>query len=222
MTQSFSDVPLLRGFAFEGVANRDSLSYIPQYGLEEDIPTILRGTLRYPGFSRVVDVFKRVGLLSLEPLNELPSSWTGLVEACMRRDGSTVSVDDALRTTLAGAADADVAEVLSTMHECVTFRFLHLFALTARLLSLALLPSPDGVEPVDLPALPSAPAAPLDLLSTLLANRLRYLPGERDAVVLHHEVTTRSSAGDDELFTSTLVQVRNSYCLSNCEERDGY
>lgn len=63
--------------------------------------------------------------------------------------------------------------------------------------------SPDA----SLPPLPEAPAAPIDLLSTILANRLAYKPGERDAVVLAHEVTTESADGQAELFTSSLVQV---------------
>ena len=81
---------------------------------------------------------------------------------------------------------------------------LNLFPLLCRL---ALLSS--SRVPTDLPPLPSAALAPLDYLSILLAHQLRYHPGERDAVVLHHEVTTRSSEGHDELFTSTLVQVRS-------------
>lgn len=47
--------------SFEGYANRDSLSYRDVYGLE-DIPTIFRGTLRKPGFSRSWDVFVKLGM----------------------------------------------------------------------------------------------------------------------------------------------------------------
>lgn len=45
---------------FEGYANRDSLNYRSVYGLD-DIPTIYRGTLRRPGFSRAWDVFVKLG-----------------------------------------------------------------------------------------------------------------------------------------------------------------
>ena len=45
---------------FEGYANRDSLNYRSVYGLD-DIPTIYRGTLRKPGFSRSWDVFVKLG-----------------------------------------------------------------------------------------------------------------------------------------------------------------
>ena len=52
----------VEGFGeFEGYANRDSLSYRSLYGLE-NIPTMYRGTLRRPGFSKSWDVFVKLGL----------------------------------------------------------------------------------------------------------------------------------------------------------------
>jgi len=46
---------------FEGYANRDSLSYIEKYGLQ-DISTIYRGTLRRPGFCRAWDLLVQLGV----------------------------------------------------------------------------------------------------------------------------------------------------------------
>jgi saccharopine dehydrogenase-like NADP-dependent oxidoreductase len=46
---------------FEGYANRDSLKYIEKYNLH-GIPTIYRGTLRRPGFSKAWDVFVQLGV----------------------------------------------------------------------------------------------------------------------------------------------------------------
>lgn len=46
---------------FEGYANRDSLSYIEKYGLE-DLSTIYRGTLRRPGFCRAWDLLVQLGV----------------------------------------------------------------------------------------------------------------------------------------------------------------
>ncbi len=45
---------------FEGYANRDSLKYIEKYNLQ-GIPTIYRGTLRRPGFSKAWNVFVQLG-----------------------------------------------------------------------------------------------------------------------------------------------------------------
>ncbi|MGQ8337332.1 saccharopine dehydrogenase family protein [Sunxiuqinia sp. A32] len=52
----------IEGFgAFEGYANRDSLKYIDRYHLQ-GVPTIYRGTLRRPGFSRAWNVFVQLGM----------------------------------------------------------------------------------------------------------------------------------------------------------------
>ncbi len=46
---------------FEGYANRDSLSYRSIYGIE-DIPTLLRGTLRKAGYCEAWNVFVQLGM----------------------------------------------------------------------------------------------------------------------------------------------------------------
>ncbi|HSY75772.1 MAG TPA: saccharopine dehydrogenase C-terminal domain-containing protein, partial [Bacteroidia bacterium] len=46
---------------FEGYANRDSLSYRPIYGIE-NIPTLIRGTLRMPGYCEAWNVFVQLGM----------------------------------------------------------------------------------------------------------------------------------------------------------------
>ncbi len=46
---------------FEAYANRDSLSYREVYGLK-NIPTLLRGTLRMPGFTEAWDIFVQMGM----------------------------------------------------------------------------------------------------------------------------------------------------------------
>jgi saccharopine dehydrogenase-like NADP-dependent oxidoreductase len=46
---------------FEAYANRDSLSYREVYGLKE-IPTLLRGTLRRPGYCESWDLFVELGM----------------------------------------------------------------------------------------------------------------------------------------------------------------
>ncbi len=43
--------------------NRDSIPYIELYGIEET-KTIMRGTLRYPGWSQIIDVMKKLGLFT--------------------------------------------------------------------------------------------------------------------------------------------------------------
>ncbi len=57
---------------FEGYPNRDSLQYIDIYGLK-GIQTMLRGTLRYPGWCKTMYNIRKLGLLELDeqPLHDL-------------------------------------------------------------------------------------------------------------------------------------------------------
>ena len=54
-------IDVLEAGAFEGYANRDSLSYREAYDLA-NIPTIFRGTLRRPGYCEAWNVFVQLGM----------------------------------------------------------------------------------------------------------------------------------------------------------------
>lgn len=115
-------MPIIRGFALEGLPNRDSIQYLKEYGLPEDLPTILRGTLRYPGFARVVDVMRRIGLLEIAtPLSA--SAWEDVVDRCLELKG--LAGGESRRTSIAGLMEASEAkdklldEVLETLAGCV-------------------------------------------------------------------------------------------------------
>lgn len=60
---------------FDGYPNRDSLSYRKVYGLEE-IPTMLRGTLRRAGFCKAWDVFVQLGMTDDSFQIDLPQGTT--------------------------------------------------------------------------------------------------------------------------------------------------
>lgn len=54
---------------FEAYPNRDSLSYAETYGLQ-DAATLVRGTLRYPGWCDTLNACVNLGLLSDEPAGD--------------------------------------------------------------------------------------------------------------------------------------------------------
>ena len=81
LLKSAKDVSVMKGFAIEGYANRDSLKYISSYNLDSfTLKTMFRGTLRYKGFSSLMDSLKGIGLLStsLLPKNGM-TSWVNLL-----------------------------------------------------------------------------------------------------------------------------------------------
>lgn len=85
---------------FEGYPNRDSISYIDIYSIPET-KTMIRGTLRYPGWCRTLKAITDLGLLSLEERDLDGMTYNDLV-----RDLTGSSQDD-LRTAVREAADLD-------------------------------------------------------------------------------------------------------------------
>jgi len=66
----FRDMHMLTvpgGGDFEAYPNRDSLAYREIYGLGDGLRTLLRGTLRNPGWCDTMHHFRQVGLLDVEP-----------------------------------------------------------------------------------------------------------------------------------------------------------
>lgn len=69
----------------------------------------------------MVNVFKQLGLLSLEPLDSAPTNWEETTDLCLRRAGHQITDRDsrlAAIVRLSGSSDTRLAEdVLSTLEE---------------------------------------------------------------------------------------------------------
>jgi len=59
--------------------NRDSVIYIEDYGIEE-VKSIMRGTLRLPGWCETLDAMKKLGLLDNQPMQLEGRSYFNLIE----------------------------------------------------------------------------------------------------------------------------------------------
>ncbi|KAG6328213.1 hypothetical protein ID866_10876 [Astraeus odoratus] len=209
----FPNVPVEGGEAlnFEGIANRDSLPYVGTYGLGEmsGLRTVVRGTLRYPGFADLMDAFKSIGLLSLTPPSSHSSplcGWTDLTRFALQHKLGVHIPDD--YTSIRSA----LLDVLQGGKESAE-------KLAETLAWFGILPAPvppRSLSDTDILTLPkplSPTAAPIDLFAQVLTHKLRYAPGERDMVVLAHEIVVvpEGQAGahrigsNAEVHTSTLI-----------------
>ena len=66
--QAAKPLPLFTGLSLEGYPNRDALQYEALYHLEKDSPKdMLRGTIRYKGYSELMAAFHAIGLLNADP-----------------------------------------------------------------------------------------------------------------------------------------------------------
>ncbi|OAD69755.1 hypothetical protein PHYBLDRAFT_116084 [Phycomyces blakesleeanus NRRL 1555(-)] len=173
-----------KGFVFEGLANRDSLSYVDTYGLGDlsDMDTMFRGTLRYQGYSDVLYGFKKLGFLDQTSQLSKCTSWVYI----LKKGENTQDRTDAMVLKLGLPKDHPMVEkVLDAMQA---------------------LSSPQ-MNQVQFPQ----NVSPLDAFSVLLAHQLQYLPGERDMVAMHHEFGIEHSSGKKETVTSTLIHYGNDH-----------
>lgn len=160
----------------EAYPNRDSLGYIEAFGLEH-VRTMVRGTLRYPGFS---DVWRQIVKLGLP--NE------DLVIPDMRARTYADVVEMFLPMVTTGPAlEERVARFLGvspTGHLIQTMRWLGLF-------------SRERVRTEGTTA-----AA---MMVDLLGDRLALAPDGRDMVILQHDLSVRYEDERTERIASTMV-----------------
>ncbi|UOR07255.1 saccharopine dehydrogenase NADP-binding domain-containing protein [Hymenobacter aerilatus] len=144
---------------FEGYPNRDSLSYRPLYGLT-DIPTMLRGTLRRPGYCAAWHALVQLGLTddSVRLGNAATLPWSEVVAGCLHALPTPhESVADQAATYLQFAPNSPEMQLLT---------WLGIFS-----------PEPVGL----------ANATPAQLLEHLLLQKWALQPHDRDMVVMQHQ-----------------------------------
>ncbi|MFO7866532.1 MAG: saccharopine dehydrogenase C-terminal domain-containing protein [Candidatus Aminicenantes bacterium] len=110
--KSTSRIPVENIGELEGYPNRNSLSYIDLYGTRK-VKTMLRGTLRYPGWCEFMDMAQSTGLLREEEMDWFGFSCRDFVR---RVSGNRESGD--IRAELASTYELDSD---STFIQCLDF-----------------------------------------------------------------------------------------------------
>lgn len=152
----------LPGFALEGFPNRDSTQYSELYGLGKELNTLLRGTIRYSGFSECMREMQLLGLIDTQPHPMLHPSGP---EITWRQ----------LITNLLGLADSSI------FYDNLQQRLADRIGNIDGIIKLGLLE--------ELPV--KKCNTPLDTLSNYLTTKLQYSENERDLVILRHELIVR-------------------------------
>ncbi|EJD00287.1 uncharacterized protein FOMMEDRAFT_126943 [Fomitiporia mediterranea MF3/22] len=192
LRSNIPQLPISDVLQLEGLPNRDSLSYSTTYDLHKSqgLRTLFRGTLRYPGFSSLLHSFKHLGLLDTEDTARKLQihSYSDLIRASVEDlTGVAINANDSASFTsairdLIRSNNNESEEELEDLFEAIRW-----------------LSHPGGTgdyssSSLRLPDPPKEAKAPIDLFATLLSHKLAYKPGERDLVVLHHEIITSSSS----------------------------
>jgi hypothetical protein len=174
------------GYEFEAYPNRNSLPYIETYGLA-GVRTMLRGTLRNPGWCETLKAIADLGVLkddAVKPIGGLtPAGW---LRAYVPARGMT-EVSDISDRVPSGSLRADAAARLGLeeSHPILErFAWLGFF----------------DEKPIGLDA-----GSNLDILAKQMLDRMAYKPGERDMVVLHHEFLAEYPGKPARKIFSTLI-----------------
>ncbi|RZF48102.1 hypothetical protein LSTR_LSTR002168 [Laodelphax striatellus] len=161
LMKSARGLDFLPGFALEGFPNRDSIRYAELYGIAAEAHTVFRGTLRFSGYVRTIQALQKLGLIDPNP------------HPCLHPKGPEISWREFI-CSLVGLSHSDIfyENLLKKVSDCVGI---------------------DQLAPLeDLGILDDNPVikynTPLDTLSHYLSNRLAYGEGERDVVILRHEL----------------------------------
>lgn len=142
---------------FEGYPNRDSLSYRKIYGLE-NIPTLLRGTLRKVGFCEAWNVFVQIGVTDdsyeVEALDQMTNR--DFINAFLKYE-DTQSVEDKL---------CDYTKIKRGSETFEKLKWLGIF---------------------DKTPLPIKVGSPAMVLQALLEKKLGLEEGDKDMIVMQHQ-----------------------------------
>jgi saccharopine dehydrogenase-like NADP-dependent oxidoreductase len=160
---------------FEAYPNRDSLSYRKQYNLE-GIPTLLRGTLRKPGFCQSWDILVQLGLTDDTYVLSFP-------ENCTNRQF--------LNSFLPNHHGEDITESIIQYLPGITDTALK------NLVWLGLL------EEKPLPKFKGSPAA---ILQAILEEKWVLKESDHDLVVMQHQFVINTSLGDKSLISSLVLE----------------
>lgn len=170
------------GQRYEYYYNRDSVKFRELQRVPE-VRTIVRGTYRYPGWCRMMQLFAEHGVVADKPVDGLG----GLPV----REGALRSVGlggDPAAWASAGAARAAVAGLLGVGEDHDT---------VARLEWVGYF---DGEL-----RLPEGTRSALDVMGFLFDRSLQYAPKERDMIVMRHTFEVERASGMRETVTSTLI-----------------
>nr|CAH7757252.1 unnamed protein product [Callosobruchus chinensis] len=161
LMRAAKQLDFLPGFNLEGFPNRDSIPYAKYYGIE-DATTILRGTLRYHGFSQAARELQSVGLLDTQQHPALHSqgpeiTWRHLICNLLGLEDDTILLGN-LRSKIVERTGSEFSVEL--------------------LEELGLLDDKLVVKK----------GSPLDTLTHYLTSMLSLGKDERDLVILRHDI----------------------------------
>lgn len=178
LMSAVQDLDFLPGFALEGFPNRDSTNYRELYGIQ-NAETILRGTLRFKGFTETIQALQFLGLIDPNPNpilhpNGPEITWRSLICNFLGLPNESIFYENLKRKLVERVNSEErvrAIEELGLLEEDLVLKL----------------------------------NTPLDTLSHYLSKKLRFGHNERDLVILRHDIGIRWPDGKRELRGVNMV-----------------
>ncbi|GFO42771.1 alpha-aminoadipic semialdehyde synthase, mitochondrial [Plakobranchus ocellatus] len=161
LLDAVKDLNFMPGFNIEGFPNRDSTMYASEYGIQS-AHTILRGTIRYKGFSEAVRSLIAMGMFETRP------------DALLHPDGPEITWKEYMCSQFDKSGDILADSLKDLIYERVKRDETKLNCIV----NLGLL-SEDKID---------KKGSPIGTLSNYLSKKLSYAPHERDMILMRHDV----------------------------------
>ncbi|KAM4572882.1 alpha-aminoadipic semialdehyde synthase, mitochondrial isoform 1-T2 [Odontesthes bonariensis] len=195
LMDSSTSMDFLPGFSLEGFPNRDSTKYAEPYGIQT-AHTLIRGTLRFKGFSRAMTGLVKLGLINTEPSpilqpTSLPISWKELL--CQQMGLSSSVSQETFEEAVYDCIGQD-------QFRMDTLRWFEM-------LSDELVPHADST---------------LAALAKHLEAKLPFDKGERDMIIMRNDVGIRHPTGELETKHISLVVYGDPNSFSAMAKTVGY
>ena len=174
-------IPGLADYAF--YPNRDSLSYMTLYGLE-NIPTFIRTTLRHPSFCRAWKYIIKAGLTSEARTSLLSSGATLTFRECLDKNIAAHTENKNFDEFLERSVEASNKLLVKEL-----FGYLGLLS----------------EAPI-----PSTANCMADVLQFTLENKLSLLPLDKDMIVMLHEFEYNINGHTSMIKSSLVVKGENN------------
>lgn len=190
-------LPKLPAFALERLPNRDSLQYGDLYGISEEASTVFRATLRYEGYSDIMNSLANLGYFDREPCPLLQNH----VSSALSRPSYRALFEDLIlqihnkRWSGDARLNNDPDSFLS-LGCCKSQSSAQRVSVCVRHLGL------DAEEEI-----PAACKSAFEALCSKMEQKLTFAPNEQDMVLLHHEIEIQYGDGRPaEKHVATLLE----------------
>jgi len=199
--------------SLEGYPNRDSTQYVELYGLKH-AKNVMRGTLRYQGFSLLARSLIELGLFSEDPISKdvLKDNWRDLLVAFLSSENKKIERLDqsgfqrVLESSSLQPEDSElVAQILNKVLRNHNYKDTPQEQLTEY--SVKIIKAFKWLGFFSTNTKVEEHKTTIETLCALMQTKMSLPPGEKDLIIMFHRFKIEWSNGKTEVRRSSLIKI---------------